>query len=42
VKIYDISLTLSPRSIRWVTAQPLEFRRPFARQRQGAGNLWVV
>jgi arylformamidase len=24
VKIYDISLTLSPQSIRWVTAQPLE------------------
>ena len=24
MKIYDISLTLSPQSIRWVTAQPLE------------------
>src|SRR5262245_8150121 len=24
MKLYDISLTLSPQSVRWVTAQPLE------------------
>jgi arylformamidase len=35
VKIYDISLTLSPQSIRWVTAQPLEL---IERKRMSRGD----
>jgi arylformamidase len=35
VKIYDISLTLSPQSIRWVTAQPLEL---IGRKRMSKGD----
>jgi len=35
VKIYDISLTLSPESIRWVTAQPLEM---IGRKRMSKGD----
>jgi arylformamidase len=35
VKIYDISLTLSPESIRWVTAQPLEL---IGRKRMSKGD----
>jgi len=35
MKIYDISLTLSPQSIRWVTAQPLEL---IERKRMSRGD----
>jgi arylformamidase len=35
VKLYDISLTLSPQSIRWVTAQPLEL---IERKRMSRGD----
>jgi len=35
MKIYDISLTLSPESIRWVTAQPLEL---IGRKRMSKGD----
>ena len=35
MKIYDISLTLSPHSIRWVTAQPLEL---IERKRMSRGD----
>jgi arylformamidase len=35
VKIYDISLTLSPECIRWVTAQPLEL---IGRKRMSKGD----
>ena len=35
MKIYDISLTLSPESIRWVTAQPLEL---IERKRMSRGD----
>jgi arylformamidase len=35
VKIYDISLTLSPQSIRWITAQPLEL---IERKRMSRGD----
>jgi arylformamidase len=35
VKIYDISLTLSPQSVRWVTAQPLEL---IERKRMSRGD----
>jgi arylformamidase len=35
VKLYDISLTLSPQSIRWVTAQPLEL---IERKRMNRGD----
>jgi len=35
VKIFDISLTLSPQSIRWVTAQPLEL---IERKRMSRGD----
>ena len=35
MKIYDISLTLSPRSIRWVTGQPLEL---IERKRMSRGD----
>jgi arylformamidase len=35
VKLYDISLTLSPHSIRWVTAQPLEL---IERKRMSRGD----
>ena len=35
MKIYDISLTLSPQSIRWVTAQPLEM---IERKRMARGD----
>ncbi|MGE5218718.1 MAG: cyclase family protein [Chloroflexota bacterium] len=35
MKIYDISLTLSPQSIRWVTAQPLEL---IERKRMNRGD----
>lgn len=35
MKIYDISLTLSPESIRWVTAQPLEL---IGRKRMSRGD----
>ena len=35
MKIYDISLTLSPQSIRWVTAQPLEL---IGRKRMSRGD----
>jgi arylformamidase len=35
VKMYDISLTLSPQSIRWVTAQPLEL---IERKRMSRGD----
>jgi arylformamidase len=35
VKLYDISLTLSPQSIRWITAQPLEL---IERKRMSRGD----
>ena len=35
MKLYDISLTLSPQSIRWVTAQPLEL---IERKRMSRGD----
>ena len=35
MKIYDISLTLSPQSVRWVTAQPLEL---IERKRMSRGD----
>ena len=35
MKLYDISLTLSPESIRWVTAQPLEL---IGRKRMSKGD----
>lgn len=35
MKIYDISLTLSPHSVRWVTAQPLEL---IERKRMSRGD----
>jgi len=35
VKLYDISLTLSPQSIRWVTAQPLDL---IERKRMSRGD----
>ena len=35
MKLYDISLTLSPQCIRWVTAQPLEL---IERKRMGRGD----
>ena len=35
MKIYDISLTLSPQSIRWITAQPLEL---IERKRMSRGD----
>jgi arylformamidase len=37
MKLYDISLTLSPQSIRWVTAQPLELIER-KRMRRGDAN----
>jgi arylformamidase len=37
VKLYDISLTLSPQSVRWVTAQPLELIER-KRMRRGDSN----
>ena len=37
MKLYDISLTLSPESIRWVTAQPLELIER-KRMRRGDAN----
>ena len=38
MKIYDISLTLSPQSVRWVTAQPLEADRGAKRMSRGDTN----
>jgi len=42
VKIYDISLTLSPRSIRWVTAQPLELIERKRMSRGDANNSSTI
>lgn len=38
MKLYDISLTLSPQSIRWVTAQPLELIERKRTRRGDANN----
>ena len=38
MKLYDISLTLSPQSIRWVTAQPLELIERKRTSRGDANN----
>ena len=38
MKLYDISLTLSPESIRWVTAQPLELIERNRMRRGDANN----
>ena len=38
MKLYDISLTVSPQSIRWVTSQPMELieRKRMSRAKEAA------